>query len=147
MRRRELLALAAAAPLAAATAARAQSPQVTALAEAVRAERASATFYASADLPDAVAFAGHEREHADALAGALEAFGGTELPEVDAEALIAALPPDPVKAAIAVEEQALKALDELLQATDETQLLATVASIMAAAGTHLAVLRSERATL
>ena len=149
MRRRELLLAAAAVPLAAAAPARAQmSGPARLIAEALRRERECEAFYSAAtDLRPAAAFAAHEAEQARLLTGELLAFGGQAPGAVQIDVSADGSPAELAARAIGFEEAALDAHDALLRATDESALLGTVTSIMAAAGTHLAVLRPLAATL
>ena len=146
LRRREALLAATAAPLLATAPARADAltlPQ--ALARAVAAAQAPLAVSAAAAerglLPSiAEPFAAHEREQVEALAGTLEAFGGTPPAEL---APAAGTEGELAERAVAAELEALRAHDAVLRATDEASVIAVVAAVMAAAGTHLAVLRER----
>jgi hypothetical protein len=155
LRRRDALLLAAGAPLAGAVSARAADVSLaTLLARAHRLELASAVLYESAGALGALAtaFAAHERDQAAAVLQALEAVGGRPLAEpagpADVDALVPGLPAAGGARALAAyavefEEAALAAHNALLGATDDPSLLRTLASIMAAAGAHLAALRAR----
>jgi hypothetical protein len=159
LRRREALLLAAAAALVGPRGARAtQSSLPALLARTHQLELATAVAYDAAagnGLPDdvAVAFARHERDQAVALRQALEALGAQTLDvpttTSDVAALVPGFPaagasgPERARYLIAVERATLDAHRAVLGATHHPEVLRTVASIMAAAGTHLAVLRDR----
>jgi hypothetical protein len=153
--RRELLMLAAAAPLVAAVPARAANrDQATLLAEGLRLEQACADFYTGASaLAMAARFAAHEADQAAALETSLEAMGSRALERAQPGELVPGPPgsgaPQAELAAYAIrlEEATIDAHDALLRVTDEALLIGSLLSVMAAAGTHLAVLRPIAATL
>jgi hypothetical protein len=157
--RREALLLAAAAPLAAAGSAHAAQPSFPSLlARAHQLELAAAVAYestAGSGIPGdlAAVFARHERDQATAVQQALEALGARTLDEPESTADVAALVPglpaagatadEQVRYLVTVEHSALDVHRSVLGATHHAAVLRTVASVMAAAGTHLAVLRDR----
>jgi hypothetical protein len=148
LRRREALLAAAALPLVAAAPARGQALTLAAaLRRALELEQATLAVYDAAAqrglLPSlAQPFAAHEREQIAALTRTLEAFGGSA-PAEQRPADAAGTEGELAGRAIAAELAALRAHDAVLRATDEASVIATVAAVMAAAGTHLAVLRER----
>lgn len=146
--RRAALTAAAAAPLLAAASARADAKgEGDLLHDGVRLEQLSALVFAAADSVEIKQLAAHETEQADALAAALDALGRKRppAPKILDDELKAFdlddpnLTPDEL--ALAVEERTLAHHHDAIGRFEEVRLLQLTATIMAAQGRHLVVLR------